>query len=457
MATLTQQTLFSWKQIDRSPEIDRLSALLAALPQEKFLAALSRHFLGRPFAYSQEAMWRALVAKELFGHYTVAALVRELLRNPELREACGFEKVQDVPTDDSVWSRFQDRLGKLAPLVREMFDALLGRLAALLPDLGQHLAVDSKALPVEGARPADADTGTKTYEDGATKKAMTWFGYKVHVVADAVHELPLGYVVTKASTADANYILPLVEKIKEDHPEVAARGEDASADRAYDSGPHKRALHEEHHLSPLIPPRDLWTKTAEPHKPLDPNRHDTIYLGPLGEVVCKHDPFEPDPAKAFAPMQYMGYEAARETLKFRCPASAYGIECKNREACRCRPTVREGQWGRTVRVPLDRERRLLTPLYFHSRSFKEPYKRRTSIERLFYRVDHVHHLERNHVRSLARMEARVGLVFLVMLAQASAAVAAGHPEAVRRILRPAAKPRKAPHPAKPPQEERPAA
>lgn len=91
-----------------------------------------------------------------------------------------------------------------------------------------------------------------------------------------------------------------------------------------------------------------------------------------------------------------------------------------------------------MRVPLDRDRRLLTPLYFHSRSFKEPYKRRTSIERLFYRVDHVHHLERNHVRSLARMEARLGLVFLVMPAQAAAAVAAGHPEAVRRILRPAA-------------------
>jgi hypothetical protein len=247
-----------------------------------------------------------------------------------------------------------------------------------------------------------------------------------------------------------------VEKLKRDHPAVAERGEDAAADRAYDSGPHKRTLLEEHHLSPLIPPRDLSAQSNEPYKALDPQRHDTIYLGPRGEVVCKHDPFEPDPAKSFAPMQYMGYEADREVLKFRCPAAAYGIECKNREACRCRPGVREGRWGRTVRVPLDRDRRLLTPLYFHSRSFKEPYKRRTSIERLFYRVDHVHHLERNHVRSLSRMEARVGMVFLVMLAQATAAVKAGRPEAIRRILRPLAKPRKALR-SDEPQEERPAA
>lgn len=438
MATLTQKTLFSWKDIDRSPEMERFNALLGALPQEKLLARLTRHRRGRSFAYSQEALWRALLAKELFGHHTVAGLVRELLRNPELREACGFEKVQDVPTQDYVWSRFQDRLGKHAALVREMFDGQLEQLAALLLDLGRHLAVDSKALPVEGARPADADTGTKTYEDAATKKTMTWFGYKVHVIADAVHELPLGFEVTAASAADPNYILPLVERLEKDHPELAERGEDVAADRAYDSGPHKRTLLEEHHLSPLIPPRDLSPQSKEPYKPLDAQRHDTIYLGPLGEVVCKHDPFEPDPAKSFAPMQYMGYEADREVLKFRCPAAARGIACKNREACRCRPGVREGSWGRTVRVPLDRDRRLLTPLYFHSRSFKEPYKRRTSIERLFNRVDHVHHLEHNHVRSLGRMEARVGMVFLVMLAQATAAVAAGHPEAVRCLLRPAA-------------------
>lgn len=438
MAALTQQPLFSWKEVDRSPEIERFKALLGALAQEKLLARLTRRRRGRRFAHSQEALWRALLAKELFGHHTLAELVRDLLRNPELRQACGFEKVEDVPTGDYVWSRFQERLGKHAALVEEMFDELVERLAALLPDLGRRLAVDSKALPVEGARPADADTGVKTYEDGATKKTMTWFGYKVHVIADAAYELPLGFEVTPASAADTNHLMPLVEKLAAEHPEVAERGESLAADRAYDSAWHKQTLHEQHHLSPLIPPRDLSANSSQTYKALDPQRHDTIYLGPQGEVVCKHDPFQPDEAKSLAPMQFMGYEAEREALKFRCPAAAYGIECKNRQACRCRPGVREGKWGRIVRVPLERDRRLLTPAYFHSRSFKEPYKARTSIERLFNRVDHVHHLERNHVRSIGRMRARVGMVFLVMLAQAAAAVAAGHPEALRRILRPAA-------------------
>jgi hypothetical protein len=319
-----------------------------------------------------------------------------------------------------------------------MFDALVERLRPILPDLGQCLAADSKALPVEGARPQDADTGVKTYEDGTTKKAMSWFGYKVHLLADAIHELPLAYEVTAASVGDSPRLLPLVQRLAQDHPDVAARGEELSADSAYDSADNKRDLYDEHHLRPLIPPRDLTSKGPEPYKPLDPQRHDTIYLGPLGEVVCKHDPFQSDHAKAFASMQFMGYEKERRTLKFRCPAAVYGIECHNRQACACLPGVREGKWGRTVRVPLERERRLLTPDYFHSRSFKTPYKRRTSVERIFNRVDHVHHLEHNHVRSRERMEVRVGLVLTAMLAQAVAHVEAGHAESVRRMLRPAA-------------------
>ena len=112
MAALTQQPLFSWKEVDRSPEIERFKALLGAPAQEKLLARLTRRRRGRRFAHSQEALWRALLAKELFGHHTLAELVRDLLRNPELRQACGFEKVEDVPTGDYVWSRFQERLGK---------------------------------------------------------------------------------------------------------------------------------------------------------------------------------------------------------------------------------------------------------------------------------------------------------------------------------------------------------
>ena len=290
------------------------------MPDEKILSRLCAHRQGRRFAYCPEALWRAILAKEFLGHQTVAALVRELLRNAELREACGFEKVQDVPTQDYVWSRFIARLEKHEAVVREMFDTLLGRLSALLPKLGRRLAVDSKALPVEGARPADADTGMKTYEQEGTKKTLSWFGYKVHVLADAIYELPLGYIVTKASDADSNQLLPLVEALAADHSEVAQRGETLAADRAYD----------------------------------------------------------------------------------------------------------------------ERDRRLLTPHYFHSRNFNDLYKDRTSIERLFNRVDHVHGLERSHVRTLGRMQVRVGLVFLIMLAQAVAAVQAGHPEAVRRILRHAA-------------------
>ena len=122
----------------------------------------------------------------------------------------------------------------------------------------------------------------------------------------------------------------------------------------------------------------------------------------------------------------MGFEQDRGTLKFRCPAAAYGIECKNRDACRCRPGVREGEFGRVVRVPLDRDRRLFMPAHRHSRTFRKAYKKRTSVERVNSRIDGAYGFERHTIRGQAKMHLRVGLALIVMLATAVAWIRAGH-------------------------------
>jgi len=96
---------------------------------------------------------------------------------------------------------------------------------------------------------------------------------------------------------------------------------------------------------------------------LDPTRSDTIYISPTGRVACKTSPFAADPTQTYTPMQFTGYERERATLKFRCPAAAYGIDCKNRDGCRCRPDVRDAAWGRVVRVPRTRDPRTLLPIH----------------------------------------------------------------------------------------------
>ena len=102
MSILSQPSLFSWKIVDRSPEIFRLGRILDALPDEALVAALRQARKGRRDDYPVEAVWRSFVAGVVLGHPTVAALIRELKRNGELREVCGFDPLrgdQAVPPE----------------------------------------------------------------------------------------------------------------------------------------------------------------------------------------------------------------------------------------------------------------------------------------------------------------------------------------------------------------------
>ena len=76
-----------------------------------------------------------------------------------------------------------------------MLEEALDGLGGLLPELARLLAMDSKALAVAGARPGDADVGLKRYEtverDGAVREtALSWFGYKPHLLVDAAARPP---------------------------------------------------------------------------------------------------------------------------------------------------------------------------------------------------------------------------------------------------------------------------
>jgi hypothetical protein len=401
---------------------------------------------GKRNEYPIEPLWRSTIAGLLFGHQTVAGLIRELERNAELRQVCGFDEVKNPDPEkkwlappDYVYSRFHRKLARHWNLVEEIFHHLLESLAALLPDFGRYLAADSKALPVFGARPADADTGTKEYEDAdGYKKIQSWFGYKLHLIVDARHELPVAFEVTKASAGDSPRLMPMVRSLKEKHPEVHGRAESLAADKAYDDGADKAELYDDHGITPFIPPRNLLGGKENPIRPLDAERSDTIHVGPTGEVLCKIAPFDADPEKAFAAMQFMGFEKKRGALKFRCPAAAFGIECHNRAACRCAPLVRDGEYGRVVRVKLDQDRRLFLPQHFHSQGFKAAYKKRTAVERVNSRLDNVHGFEHTYLRGLDRIRLRVGLVLIIMLASARSWILAGKERNIRRILRPAA-------------------
>ncbi len=134
-------------------------------------------------------------------------------------------------------------------------------------------------------------------------------------------------------------------------------------------------------------------------------------------------------------MVYQGFEAGRACLKYRCPAAARGVECTQRDLCN---QARHSAHGRVVRVPLDYDRRLFTPLARDSKAWAREYKKRTAVERLNSRIDGSFGFERHTIRGLKKMRFRVGLALVVMLALALSAVRAGHHGRIRSLIHPRA-------------------
>ena len=121
-------------------------------------------------------------------------------------------------------------------------------------------------------------------------------------------------------------------------------------------------------------------------------------------------------------------------MKYRCPAAARGYQCAGRKICESGRKV--SQFGRIVRIPLERDRRIFTPIARTSRRWEKAYKRRSAVERVFSRLDRVFKLKKHTIRGKAKMETRVGLAFLVLVCMALAKVRANQAEQMRSFIKP---------------------
>jgi hypothetical protein len=250
-------------------------------------------------------------------------------------------------------------------------------------------------------------------------------------VVDATHELPVAYEVTPADASETTRIVPLVEQLKEKTPAVHQRVETLTADKAYDSAGIHQALWEEHGIKGVIDIRALWKAEKEQPgydpsqaitRPLFPDRTDVVVYSEKGSVYC-HCPLSDERRE----MAFSGLEKERGCLKYRCPAAAYQLECAGREECARAAGAKPGPWGRIVRIPLERDRRIFTPLARGTPSWTKHYARRTAAERVNSRIDRVYGFEEHFIRGRAKMTLRVGLALTVMLA-----VALGHLKEQRR-------------------------
>ena len=353
MSTIPQPSLFKWNEIDAASDMDRLLLVLSSISlfDEDLMQRLEQRRAKGRNDYPIRPMWNAVVAGIVFQHPSAESLRRELGRNGELRQVCGFDPlggVKAVPSKDA-FSRFLSLLIEHKEAIKAIFHALVEELRAQLPDLGKKTSVDSKAIPSFGKpvrdeekrenddrrRDVDADWGTKTYKgvrkDGTTwEKVVSWFGYKVHLLVDSDHELPLAFEVTEASASDSPRLIPLVEDVQEHHREIHDRMTELAADKAYDAIENNTALYDHHGIKPVIDIRMTWKN--EKQKTLFADRYDVFTYDESGRIYCSC-PSEKRGADERRELAFVGFEKERETLKYRCPAAVFGFDCEGRAEC----------------------------------------------------------------------------------------------------------------------------
>lgn len=440
MAVIIQNQLFGWQDIEKLGDLERLSLVLKYLPDEPVVRELERTRGRGRDEYPVRPMWNALIAGVIYEHPRVESLLRELRRNGQLRHQCGFDLCKGLEAVPPSWafSRFLSRVMEQQQLIEGMFDTLVDKLAEALPEFGATLAEDGKAISSfargrgeEGTKKQkpdrrgdeDAQWGVHAYKgkhkDGTPWETVKkWFGYTLHLVVDARYELPVAFTVTKAAASEVVTARGVLQGFEERHQKVWERCQAVCMDRAYDDGKMITTLWDDHTVLPIIDIRDCG-KDGEKSKVVEGTENVVYDYRGTVSCVCPRTGTERQ-------MAYGGFEKDRGTLKYRCPAEHYGYECVGKDRCSV---------GKAVRVGIEQERRVFTPLPRHSLKWKRLYDMRTAVERVNSRLDVSFGFENHAIRGLKKMQTRCALALTIMLALAYGRFMQKQTELMRSLVR----------------------
>ena len=424
------QILWSWEEdINDLGDLKRLQIVLDTIPDNILMGILDKERGNGRDDYPVRAMWNLVIAGVVFEHKKVSTLLRELYRNKQLAYICGFG-FSKLPEAHNM-SRFLTNLLKHEEEIGTMFEELREYLYQTLPGYGKELAIDSKWVESaanqvskrkdpDGRSETEARKGVKKYygvkEDGtAWEKVVTCFGFKIHLIVDAVYELPVAYEITDAAASDVTEGKKIIDNIKTSQPDILSACEHFMGDKGYDDTELIKEL-KENGIKAVIDKRSMWKTETEKVVP----GYDRAYYDEAGNVYC----YSPEKGERRR-MALNGYEETRDALRFKCPAQAYGVKCQEICECNCR----------NIRIPLSTDQRIFTQVQRESYKWERLYNKRTAVERVNSRLDVSYGFEERRTRGLARTKLYVGLAMLVMLAFAVWHVKNNQIENVRSMVR----------------------
>lgn len=435
MAIIPQVSMFVWNEIEELGDLERLRLVLEYIPDEKLMRKLEKERKKGRDDYPVRAMWNSLLAGVVFQHISIESLRRELSRNGQLRFMCGFYGSGNKAVPPGwVYTRFFRKIIECEEDINEMFNKMVEELRNLLPNFGKDLCIDSKAVrslatginrneKADGRRDKDADWGRKEYrgvnKDGtAWEKIVKWFGYKLHLIVDSNYELPVSYSLTKASKSDINEAHHMIDTLEEERPEILETCKTFEADKGYDDTKLINKTWDEYKIKPVIDIRNMWKDFDETRQLRD---YENIVYDYKGNVFCYC--LETGQKRE---MVVGGFEEDRNTLKKLCPAKQYGIKCKCMGNC----PVKQG-----IRIKLEEDRRIFTPIDRSSYKWERYYDKRTSVERVYSRLDVSFGFEKHFTRGKNKMQVKCGIALCVMLAMAVGRIKEKQQDKMRSLVK----------------------
>jgi hypothetical protein len=420
MNIIPQMNLFEEDIFENLGDLERLQIVLGTMDDAKLIHKLYNIRGKGRNDWSCEAMWNSFIASFLFEHETVEGLLRELRRNKQLRTMCGFEpkgvKQKDgtlkifVAPSASSYSKFLKNLKQCQRELDEMFTSLVLYMYKNLKHFGEILMVDGKAIQSFGTKPSknkksgergehDADWCRKQYSASGPNgesiiKTKKWFGFRLHLIADATYELPVAFNVTKASNSEQTETLKMLDNIEKEDSKWLDECKYFLADKGYDSSKIINRL-EDKEIHSIIDIRNCWKDGEETHQYKDTG----LVYDYKGTVWYVEDNGEK------AELIYKGYDKSTDSLR-------YGFKPQKHDK-------------RIFRIKCCEDRRIFTSVARNSHKWKRLYRKRTGVERINGRIDRDYRFERHSIRGLDKMKLFLTVTFIIYMTIAKAKITDG--------------------------------
>jgi transposase, IS5 family len=408
-----QRSLISYEHfLAEGDDNHRLVKVLDSLDADPLLAKLNKERNRRRDKYPYRMLLCTLVAGKVYGIATIAGLMRELSRNPALREICGVKYIPKAYH----YSRFVEKLAKPEnwELLLRVFHGAVSELEKLLPDLGKSIAVDGTAVSSYCNRFAkdksDKEAGwgvrKRKLADGSEEKKL-WYGYSLMLAVDTKYELPIGFEVIPANVNESPRLPVVLREAKERHQDM--KMDYVVADAGFDSKENCRFVLSELKGLPVIKMRLTQDEDKEFTGAI-------CRCNELGTPVCSCGEF----------MVYAGRDG--KYLKFRCP--------KHKEV-RGGPCS-DSTYGRVLKVAISEDERRWPGLARQSKKWERLYKRRTAVERVNSRLKEHLQLDEQYMRGIGKITVNATLSLLIMVGAALAMAKEQRWKDMRRVVRLAA-------------------